>query len=357
MSGRKIDIYNHVMPRAVADRIRELAPAKGDMASASPAFRCCTISRRELDVAADLAAYPRGPRIAERARRDGNTKDRATMADLTTDIAGGKSVTTTELDALVIGAGFAGLYQLLCLRDRLGLSVRALEAGGGVGGTWYWNRYPGARCDSESHVYWYTFSPELMREWEWSERYPGQPEIMRYLNYVADKFDLKRDIRFNTRVVDARYDEAENRWHVLTEQGETYVVKFLITAVGCLSTANVPNFPGLKDFKGDWYHTGQWPHQGVDFTGKRVGMIGTGSTGIQAAPVIAAQAKHLTVFQRTANYSVPARNGPLSAEFRQHIKEHASDIRAVTHETLNGMAFRIDDRLAVETAPEERETI
>jgi cation diffusion facilitator CzcD-associated flavoprotein CzcO len=264
---------------------------------------------------------------------------------------------TTELDALVIGAGFAGLYQLLCLRDRLGLSVRALEAGGGVGGTWYWNRYPGARCDSESHVYWYTFSPELMREWEWSERYPGQAEILRYLNFVADRFDLKRDIRFNTRVVAAAYDERANRWQVHTEDGETYVVKFLITAVGCLSTANVPDFPGLNDFAGDWYHTGQWPHEGVDFTGKRVGMIGTGSTGIQAAPIIAASAKHLTVFQRTANYSVPARNAPLTAEFRQYIKEHTGDIRAVTHETLNGMAFRIEERLAVDTAPPERETI
>src|SRR6516225_4200163 len=140
-----------------------------------------------------------------------------------------------ELDAVVIGAGFAGLYQLFRLRDRLGLTVRVLEAADDIGGTWFWNRYPGARCDSESHVYWYTFSLELMREWEWSERYPGQAEIMRYLNFVADKFDLKRDIRFNTRVVGARYDEAANRWRVLTEQGETYVVKFLITAVGCLS--------------------------------------------------------------------------------------------------------------------------
>jgi cation diffusion facilitator CzcD-associated flavoprotein CzcO len=267
---------------------------------------------------------------------------------------GGRAI---ELDALVIGAGFAGLYQLLCLRDRLGLSVRALEAGGGVGGTWYWNRYPGARCDSESHVYWYTFSPEMMRVWEWSERYPGQAEILRYLNFVADRFDLKRDIRFNTRVVAASYDEEANRWQVRTEGGETYVVKFLITAVGCLSTANVPDFPGLNDFAGDWYHTGQWPHAGVDFTGKRVGMIGTGSTGIQAAPVIAASAKHLTVFQRTANYSVPARNAPLSAEFQRNIKEHASDIRAVTRETINGMAFRIEERRAVDTPPEEREQI
>jgi cation diffusion facilitator CzcD-associated flavoprotein CzcO len=232
------------------------------------------------------------------------------MVDVTAEIAGNNSNHATDLDALVIGAGFAGLYQLLRLRDRLGLSVKALEAGGGVGGTWYWNRYPGARCDSESHVYWYTFSPDLMREWEWSERYPGQPEIMRYLNHVADRFDLKRDILFNTRVTAAHYDETANRWRVQTERGETFTAKFLITAVGCLSTANVPKFEGLESFAGDWYHTGQWPHEGVDFTGKRVGMIGTGSTGIQAAPVIAASATHSTVFQRTANYSVPARNAP-----------------------------------------------
>ena len=279
------------------------------------------------------------------------------MADVTTDIATKHSNQATELDALVIGAGFAGLYQLLCLRDRLGLSVKTLEAGSGVGGTWYWNRYPGARCDSESHAYWYTFSPDLMREWEWSERYPGQPEIMRYLNFVADRFDLKRDISFNTRVTAAHYNETTNRWHVRTEHGESFIVKFLVTAVGCLSTANVPKFPGLESFKGTWYHTGEWPHEGVDFTGKRVGMIGTGSTGIQAAPVIAATAAHLTVFQRTANYSVPARNAPLTPEFQRYIKENPDEIRAVTHETLNGQAFRIEERLAVETPPEEREAI
>jgi cation diffusion facilitator CzcD-associated flavoprotein CzcO len=264
---------------------------------------------------------------------------------------------TTELDALVIGAGFGGLYQLLCLRDRLGLSVKALEAGDGVGGTWYWNRYPGARCDSESHVYWYTFSPELMQQWEWSERYPGQAEILRYLNFVADKFDLKRDIHFNSRVTSVHYDQAANRWRVRTEQGKTFVAKFLVTAVGCLSTANVPNIPGLQDFRGDWYHTGQWPHEGVDFTGKRVGMIGTGSTGIQAAPVIAAQAKHLTVFQRTANYSVPARNVPLTPEFKQYVRQNAQEIRTTTLQTYNGMGFKVEDRKAVETSPEEREKI
>ena len=264
---------------------------------------------------------------------------------------------TTELDALVIGAGFAGLYQLYCLRDRLGLSVQALEAGAGVGGTWYWNRYPGARCDSESHAYWFTFDQDLMREWEWTERYPQQPEIMRYLNFVADRFDLKRSIRFNTRVTQAHYDRAANRWLVRTQSGDCYSTQFLITAVGCLSTANVPKFPGLETFKGDWYHTGQWPHEGVDFTGKRVGMIGTGSTGIQAAPVIAQTAAHLTVFQRTANYSVPARNVPLTPEFKRWIKDNTQAIRTLTHETRNGLPFLIDTRKALETPPEKREKI
>jgi cation diffusion facilitator CzcD-associated flavoprotein CzcO len=278
------------------------------------------------------------------------------MSDVA-DLRTGKADRTTALDALIVGAGFAGLYQLLCLRNRLGLSVKVLEAGAGVGGTWYWNRYPGARCDSESHVYWYTFSDELMREWEWSERYPGQSEILRYLNFVADRFDLKRDIQFNSRVISAQYDEAANRWRVRTEQGETFVAKFLVTAVGCLSTANVPKIPGLQDFKGDWHHTGHWPHEGVDFTGKRVGMIGTGSTGIQAAPVIAAQARHLTVFQRTANYSVPARNVLLTQEFKQYVKQNAREIRDTTHQTYNGMGFRVEDRKAVDTSPDEREKI
>jgi len=257
-------------------------------------------------------------------------------------------------DALIIGAGFSGLYQLLCLRDRLGLSVQVLEAAGGVGGTWYWNRYPGARCDSESHSYCYSFSEELMRDWEWTERYPEQPEIMRYLNHVADRFDLKKDIRFNTRVTGAEYDQAANRWHVRTEAGETITAKFLITAVGCLSTANVPNIPSLDDFAGKWYHTGQWPHEGVDFTGKRVGVIGTGSTGIQAIPVIAQTAAHLTVFQRTANYSVPARNVPLTAEFKQWVRDNAAEIRRITQATPNGHPFLISERLARETSPEER---
>src|ERR1700742_696000 len=273
------------------------------------------------------------------------------------DAVTAKTDQKVELDAVIIGAGFSGLYQLFRLRDRLGLKAKVLEAADGIGGTWYWNRYPGARCDSESHVYWYTFSLELMREWEWSERYPGQAEILRYLNFVADKLDLKRDIQFRTRVTSAHYDEAANRWQVRTETGETFIAKYLVTAVGCLSTANVPAIPGLETFGGDWYHTGQWPHEGVDFTGKRVGMIGTGSTGIQAAPVIAAQAAHLTVFQRTPNYSVPARNMPLTPGFKQYVKQNAPEIRATTHRTYNGMGFKVEDRKAVETPADEREKI
>jgi len=279
------------------------------------------------------------------------------MADVTTDTSEHQSGQANELDALIIGAGFAGLYQLICLRDRLGLSVQVLEAGEGVGGTWYWNRYPGARCDSESHVYCYSFCEDLMREWEWSERYPEQPEIMRYLNHVADRFDLKRNIRFNARVAAARYDEAANRWHVRTEAGQQFTAKFLITAVGCLSTANVPNIPGLESFAGDWYHTGQWPHEGVDFTGKRVGLVGTGSTGIQATPVIAETAAHLTVFQRTANYSVPARNVPLTPEFKRWVRDNAAEIRLATQATPNGHPFKNADRLALETPPEERQAL
>jgi cation diffusion facilitator CzcD-associated flavoprotein CzcO len=262
-----------------------------------------------------------------------------------------------SFDALVVGAGFSGLYQLLCLRDRLGLSVRLLEAGDGVGGTWYWNRYPGARCDSESHSYAYYFSDQLLQEWTWSERYPEQPEILRYLNYVTDRFDLRRDIRFGARVNSACYDAAANRWQVTTEAGERYDAKFLITAVGCLSSANIPNIPGLDRFAGDWYHTGQWPHRGVDFTGKGVGMIGTGSTGIQAAPAIAQAAAHLTVFQRTANYSIPARNAPLTAQFKRWAKANAAELRGVMHATPNGHPFVICDRSAHDVTPEERQAI
>jgi cation diffusion facilitator CzcD-associated flavoprotein CzcO len=262
-----------------------------------------------------------------------------------------------SFDALIVGAGFSGLYQLIALRDRLGLSVRILEAGGGVGGTWYWNRYPGARCDSESHSYCYTFCPDLQRQWQWTERYPEHPEIRAYLNHVADRFDLRRDILFNTRVVGADYDEGANRWCLTTANGSQLLARYLITAVGCLSTANVPNIAGLASFAGRWLHTGQWPHEGVDFRGKRVGLIGTGSTGIQATPVIAETAEHLTVFQRTANYSVPARNAPLTSDFLAYVQQNHAELRRLMHATPNGHAFAIEDRSAFDVTAAERQAI
>ncbi len=262
-----------------------------------------------------------------------------------------------DFDAIIVGAGFSGLYQLHALRDRLGLKAVVVERGEGVGGTWFWNRYPGARCDSESHSYCYAFSDELAREWEWSERYPGHAEIRRYLNFVADKFDLKRDIRFKTEVKSATYDAAANLWRVETADGERLSATYLITGVGCLSTANVPKIPGLESFKGAWYHTGQWPHEGVDFTGKRVGQIGTGSTGIQAVPVIAAEADHLTVFQRTANYSVPARNAPLTDEFKAYVRENFDEIRKTVQSTPNGHPFRIAERSVFDVSEAERQEI
>ena len=261
------------------------------------------------------------------------------------------------LDALIIGAGFAGMYQLHCLRDRLGLAAQVLEAAAGVGGTWYWNRYPGARCDSESHAYRFSFSEELARAWQWSERYPGQPEVLRYLNFVADRLDLKRDIRFNTRVESACWDEAAKLWQVSTASGERHRARFLITAVGCLSSANIPDIPGLESFEGRWVHTGQWPHEGVDFRGLRVGQVGTGSTGIQCAPVIAETAAHLTVFQRTANYSVPARNAPLTAEFKRYARDNVAEISRTMRATRNGHPFFDADRSALATPPEERQAL
>jgi len=262
-----------------------------------------------------------------------------------------------RLDAIIIGAGFSGMYQLHCLRDRLGLKTKVLEAGSGVGGTWYWNRYPGARCDSESHSYMYYFSDKLVQEWEWSERYPQQPEILRYLNHVAETLDLSKDMSFDTRVSSAQYDESNNQWVVRTESGDIWRAQFLITAVGCLSSANVPDIAGRDSFAGQWFHTGSWPHEGVDFNGKRVGVVGTGSTGIQAIPVIAEQASHLTVFQRTANYSLPANNAPLTQEFKQYAKEHAHEIYNIMTTNHNGHPFHIEPRKAVQTPQEERQRI
>lgn len=258
-------------------------------------------------------------------------------------------------DAVVIGAGFSGLYQLHRLRDTLNLRCRLLEAGDGVGGTWYWNRYPGARCDTESHAYMFYFSRELLNQWEWSQRYPPQPEIARYLNFVADQLKLRSDIQLGTRVQAATYDEVNNRWVVTTMQQQTFVCTYLITAIGCLSSANLPDIEGRDDFLGESYHTGQWPAQPVNFQGKRVAVIGTGSTGIQVIPVVAEQAAELTVFQRTANYSIPARNQPLSAEQKQQLKAQADRLHHVMTHNTNGHAFWIDDVNVFDLPEAERE--
>lgn len=276
------------------------------------------------------------------------------MSAATTYAMEGQSSPAEIYDAIIVGAGFSGLYQLHQLRDDLGLSVLVLEAGAGVGGTWYWNRYPGARCDSESYYYSYSFSNDLQQEWQWTERYPAHDEIRRYLNHVADRFDLRRDIRLETRVEAAHYDDAANIWSISTNTGKVFKAQFFVTAVGCLSSANIPQLIGLDRFKGRWYHTGRWPHEGVDFTGKRVGLVGTGSTGIQAAPVIAEAARHLTVFQRTANYSVPARNGKMTKEFQEEIKANYDAIRDKARSSINGHPFDISEQSALEVSAEER---
>jgi cyclohexanone monooxygenase len=220
----------------------------------------------------------------------------------------------TDVDAVVIGAGFGGLYMLYKLREELGMDVQVFEAGDGVGGTWYWNRYPGARCDVESLAYSYSFDPELEQEWEWTERYPRQPEIERYLNHVADRYHLRDDIEFETKVTAASFDEATTTWTVATDNGRSVTCRWFITAVGCLSMPKEIDIPGADTFAGPTYHTARWPKDEVDFSGQRVGVIGTGSTGIQAIPKIAEQAAQLTVFQRTPNYSIPAQNRVLTAE-------------------------------------------
>jgi cation diffusion facilitator CzcD-associated flavoprotein CzcO len=259
-----------------------------------------------------------------------------------------------QFDAVIVGAGFAGMYMLHRLRG-LGFSARVIEAGTGVGGTWYWNRYPGARCDVESLDYQYSFSDELQREWAWTERYATQPEILRYAEHVADRFDLRRDIRFETRVTAAAFDEATSRWTVETDRGDRLAARFLIAATGCLSASRVPDFAGLDTFQGDWYHTGRWPHEGVDFTGKRVGVIGTGSSGIQSIPLIAQQAAHLFVFQRTPNFSLPALNEKLSPERVQQYKEQFAELKRRARESVTGILVNPNQQSALEVDPEERD--
>ena len=240
-----------------------------------------------------------------------------------------------SVDVVVVGAGIAGLYMLHRLRG-LGLTTQVLEAGEGVGGTWFWNRYPGARVDIESTDYSYSFSPELEQEWEWSERFPTQPELLRYVNHVADRFGLRDGIQFNTRVESAHFDEAAGRWDVRTDGGQVLSAQYCVMATGCLSDAKVPQFPGVDSFEGATYHTGRWPHEGVDFTGLRVGVIGTGSSGIQSIPIIAAQAEHLYVFQRTPNFSIPARNGQLDPDYLAEVKANYRERRAIAKLSVGG---------------------
>ena len=266
----------------------------------------------------------------------------------------GKSQAAEACDAVVVGAGFAGMYMLHRLRG-IGLSVRVYEQGSGVGGTWYWNRYPGARCDVESMQYSYSFSDELQQEWNWSERYAPQTEILRYANHVADRFGLRSAIQFNTRVEQAVFDESTNIWQVATSDGRTVTAKFVVLATGCLSNARVPDIKGLDRFKGHVYHTGHWPHEPIDFTGLRVGVIGTGSSGIQSVPVIAEQAKHLTVFQRTPNYSIPARNATLTEQERQKFRQNYPEIRRFAREEAkNGIYTDLPDRGALDDGDNER---
>ena len=264
-------------------------------------------------------------------------------------------MTDAAFDALIVGAGFSGLYMLHRLRGQ-GLSVRLFEAGPSVGGTWYWNRYPGARVDIESQEYSYSFSPELDAEWVWSERYATQPELLVYLNHVADRFDLRRDIQLDTRVTAAAFDEATNRWRVSTDRGEVVSARWCVMATGCLSVANEPDFLGAETFAGRSWHTQKWPEGGVDFSGQRVGVIGTGSSAIQSIPEIAGEAAQVTVFQRTPNFSVPAHNGPVDPGVAADWAANRAARRAEARET--GFGIRMvegRDQPAVEADPAERQ--
>lgn len=259
-----------------------------------------------------------------------------------------------DFDAIVIGAGISGMYQLLLLRE-LGLRTKVFEAGTGVGGTWYWNRYPGARFDSESYSYGYSFSKELLQEWNWKEHFAPQPETLSYLNFFADKFDLKKDIQFRARVKSAYYDDASRSWEVTLEDGSRHTARFLITAVGPLSAPTMPRIPGVASYKGEAYHTATWPHQPVSFAGKRVAVIGTGATGVQTIQEVAKTVGHLTVFQRTPNWCKPLKNRPITAEEMQKIKATYDEIFKRCDETYSCFLHTPDSRSALEVSAEERE--
>jgi cation diffusion facilitator CzcD-associated flavoprotein CzcO len=263
--------------------------------------------------------------------------------------------TGAEFDAAIIGAGVSGLYQLHTLRE-LGLTVRVFETGTGVGGTWYWNRYPGARFDSESWTYGYSFSQELLEEWNWAEHFASQPETERYLNYVADKFDLRRDIQFRSRVTAAHYREESRRWEIILEDGRQYTARFLVTAIGVLSAPTMPTIAGVETFKGQSCHTHYWPKEGVDFAGKRVGIIGTGATAVQTIQEVAKTVGHLTVFQRTPNWCAPLHNDRIDEEEMGRIRARYPEIFARCRETAGCFIHAPDPRATHEVTPEERES-
>ena len=258
-----------------------------------------------------------------------------------------------QFDAIIIGAGVTGLYSLYRLRE-LGLSVKAFDDGSGIGGTWFWNRYPGCRFDSESYSYGYSFSEELLQEWDWKEHYSAQPDTERYLNYVADKFDLRKHIRLNSRVVSAVFDEHENLWQVEMEDGHRARGQFLITSIGILSASYIPDFEGIHSFKGPWTHPSKWPKEGMDLAGKRVGVIGTGATGVQLITEIAKEVGHLTIFQRTPNFCAPLRNGPIDDETQKQIKASYPEIFKKCAESNGSFMHQFDTRSAMSVSPEER---
>ncbi len=262
---------------------------------------------------------------------------------------------TAQYDAIIIGAGISGMYQLYRLRE-LGLRTRVFEAGDGVGGTWYWNRYPGARFDSESYSYGYSFSNELLDEWDWSEHFSAQPETLRYLNYVADKFDLRCDIEFDSRIARAEWNENRTQWRVETEDGRAATARFLITAIGPISTPTMPNIPGVQYFEGEGYHTGLWPHEPVDFRGKRVAVIGTGATGVQVIQEVAKTAGRLAVFQRRPNWCAPLHNRPIDAQTQRKIHASYPEIFARCRESHGCFIHKADPRNALDVSPEVRET-
>jgi acetone monooxygenase len=257
-------------------------------------------------------------------------------------------------DVIVVGAGFSGLYALHLLRER-GFRVHGLEAGEGVGGTWYWNRYPGARTDSQSEVYQYWFSEALLGEWSWSERFPAQAETERYLNFVADRFDLRRDLTLGIRVTAARFDEGEQRWMLSTDRGETYAARFVVMSTGGLSAPMLPDIPGRDEFRGRSFHTGSWPREGVDFAGKRVGVIGTAATGIQVIQTIADQVAHLTVFQRTPNYTVPMRNPKYDDAARAELRARYPRLKQRVNETFAGFEYDFSETDFLALSPAERQ--